>query len=34
MGAQRPYPVDPIARTICWQARWMFSSPAERDLSV
>jgi hypothetical protein len=32
MGAQRPYPVDPIARTICWQARWMFSSPA--DLSV
>jgi hypothetical protein len=34
MGAQRPYPVDLIARAICWQACWMFSSPAERGLSV
>jgi hypothetical protein len=34
MGAQRPYPVDLIAPTICWQACWMFSSPAERCLSV
>src|SRR3984893_6315091 len=34
MGAQRPYPVDLIARTSCWQACWIFSSPAERRLLV
>jgi hypothetical protein len=34
MGAQRPYPVDLIARTICWQACRVFSSQAERSPSV